>query len=229
MTDSSPQPGAGVSANAHTNTNTNTSSGGPEAGGGLDLSAREIAGLYRSMQAGDVDEAQVQQIFAAIPPETKQQAVMAALDNYVVPHFHDIRSRQESDPDNERIRAKYAELSDDEQQEVFNTAVAEVVGALFEVRESPQQGLVTLKKLLRDPYTVEGLLLIFDNDEHIDPAYSEQIKNFAATHLRWAGCALMPEAYDPEVVRQTGEEIGLDLERARQAAQSEARSSSNSQ
>jgi hypothetical protein len=193
--------------------------GGGGGGSGLDgLSARELAGLYRSIQAGTVTETQVDAMLAAIPTETKQQAVMALFTQHVVPHFDDVKTRAESSADSHTVRDTYASLPDDRQQEIFNTAVSDIIGALFTLRERPVEALLTLKGLLRDPFTVEGLLLIFDNEEMIDPAYSAQMKEYAATHLTWAGCALMPEAYDRATVETVADQLGVDLVAARERA-----------
>jgi hypothetical protein len=59
---------------------------------------------------------------------------------------------------------------------------------------------------------MEGLLLIFDNEEHIDPAYSRQMKEFAAMHLKWMGVALAPESYLAAAVREVYEQLDLDIE-----------------
>lgn len=130
----------------------------------------------------------------------------------MIPHLQGIKKRAADDPDPEVIRQQYADCSDERQQQIFNQAISDVVGALFEVRENPKAGLLSLKGLLRDPYTMEGLLLIFDNEEHIDPGYSRQMKEFAAMHLKWMGVALAPESYPTAVVREVYEQLDLDVE-----------------
>jgi hypothetical protein len=175
------------------------------------LSKRQMLGLFRAVQNGEVTDEQVQSVLNQIPEETKRQAIETAIEDYIVPHFDDVRERAAADVTNEQVRQKYAALGEERQQEVFNRAVSDVLGTLFELRTQPESGLESLKGLLRDPYTIEGLLLIFDNDQHIDAEYSAQMKDFAAMHLKWAGVALAPEMYDPAVVEAVAEEIGLDV------------------
>jgi hypothetical protein len=176
------------------------------------LSKRELVSLYRDVQNGQVTEAQIDRLWSQIDQQTKRDAIQTALDQFVIPHLQGIKTRAADDPDPEVIRQQYAELSDERQQQVFNQAISDVVGALFEVRENPKAGLLSLKGLIRDPYTMEGLLLIFDNEEHIDPAYSRQMKEFAAMHLKWMGVALAPESYPAAAVREVYEQLDLDIE-----------------
>lgn len=178
----------------------------------IPLTKRQMLGLFRSVQNGEVTDEQVQSVLNQIPPETKRQAIETAITDYVVPHFDDVRERADDDVSNQQVRQQYAALGEQRQQEVFNRAVSDVIGTLFELRTSPESGLESLKGLLRDPYTIEGLLLIFENDEHIDAEYGNQMKDFAAMHLKWAGVALAPEMYGPDVVEDVAEEIGLDVQ-----------------
>lgn len=180
--------------------------GGQPAG---DLSMRDMAGLARGLQNGTISDQQIERVWNSIDEETKQQSLSNLLEQFVLPHVDDVRERSLADADPATIRAQYASLSDDEQQQVFNQAVSDVVGTLFEVREDPREGLMSLKGLLRDPYTIEGLLLIFDNEQHITPEYSEQMKDFAAMHLRWMGVALAPEMYDEQAVREVYSQLDL--------------------
>lgn len=186
---------------------------------GPGLSKGEMLGLYQDIQNGSVSDAQVERIWSQIDQQTKRDAVQTALDQFVIPHLEGVKQRARDDADAATVRAQYADLDDADQQEVFNQAVSDVVAALFEIRERPAEGLLTLKGLLRDPYTVEGLLLIFDNEQHIDPDYSEQMKDFAAMHLEMVGVALAPEMYDADTVREVYDRLGLDTQRTPDAAQ----------
>lgn len=181
--------------------------------GGPGLSKTQMIGLYQDIQNGSVSDEQVERIWSQIDQQTKRDAVQTGLDQFVIPHLEGVKQRARDDTPAADVREQYADLDDEEQQEVFNQAVSDVVAALFEIRERPAEGLLTLKGLLRDPYTVEGLLLIFDNEQHIDPSYSEQMKDFAAMHLEMVGVALAPEMYDEATVREVYDRLGLDATR----------------
>lgn len=163
-----------------------------------DLGKREMMGMARDMQNGQLDEQQIDKVWDQIPEETKRQAFTNALEQFVLPHADDVKDRAESDVGNKQIRQKYSALDDERQQEIFDQAIGTIIGTLFEVRESPREGLMRLKGLLRDPYTLEGLLLIFENEDHIDPEYSAEMKEFAAWYVTAAGVALTPEMYDEQ-------------------------------
>lgn len=172
-----------------------------------DLSRREMAGIARSFRNGEVSDDQMRTLWESLDEDEIQNAMQAMLDNFLVPKFEQVRERAEQD--SQDVRALYASMSDSEQQEVFDQAVDELVAACYELRARPRKGAESLMGLLRDPWTVEALLLIFENEEHIDPAYSAQLKEFAATHLQWIGCALAPEMYRRAVVEETYQQLGL--------------------
>lgn len=160
----------------------------------------------------NIDKQTLRNLQQQVDEDTIRELLDVAIEERIVPHLRQIRSSAEQKPDHETIRSEFEDDPEDVQQENFDDAVTSVIEALFLLRQQPQEGGTLLKQLIRDPYVIEGLLLIFDNEQHIDPEYSAQIKEFAALHLHWAGVALMPEAYSPEEVREVAEELGLSVE-----------------
>lgn len=190
-----------------------------QGGESFDPSARDLVRLFRDVRNGTLDGPEARRIWESIPDDQKRDAAESVIDAYVVPHLDAVRERAREDRaeghDAEAAREYYAQMTADEQEEMFYTAIADLVAVLFLVREQPAEGLAELKARLRDPYTVEALLLIFNNDEfieYIEPGYREKMKDFAAERLRWMGMALVPELYDPEEVRPVYEEFGLDVD-----------------
>lgn len=121
----------------------------------------------------------------------------------------DVRDRAQT-VDTAEVEAQFAKLDDDEQDEQFHQAMAELAVTCAQIREEPAEGVDRLFGMLRDPYTVEALLLIFENDDHIDPDYSEQVKEFARWQLRYIGIHAIPEAYTQAEREAVAERFGLD-------------------
>jgi len=126
------------------------------------------------------------------------------IEQRVVPHLEDVRDRAQGATARD-VRQRLADLDDSQQDEFFYDAVSDVFSAAAMLRERPTEGALLLKGLLRDPFTVESLLLIFDHEDIPDHLAAQQ-KAFAATHIRWLGSALVPEAYtDEELAAIRGE------------------------
>lgn len=135
-----------------------------------------------------------EELMRLIDEYVDRDELLARVDDELQPHFDDVRRRAQSENGAE-ARQYYASLSEEEQQQAFNAAVADLVAVLRDCREDPQVGFPKLKGRLRDPDVMEPLLLIFDNPDRIDPAYTRELKEFAAETVRWAGSQVVPEMY----------------------------------
>lgn len=160
----------------------------------------------------NMDEEQAKQVMNSVDEEQVQQAVKWAVDEMVVPHLKEIRQRSRNDPPTEEVREHFESMSPEEREQEFYETLDELVAVLVQCRENPQQGFKDLKTMLRDPFTVEALLLIFENDDHIDYEYTQQLKEFGVTHLRWVGCMVLPEMYDEHEVEEVVDTFDLDAE-----------------
>lgn len=147
-----------------------------------------------------------------------EQAITAAVERFLVPQLEEIRRSAQEVEDKEEVREVFEELSEGDQEDVFNETMSKVQMAAVEIREEPVEGAKTLKDLLRDPWTVEALLLVFDEPDKIDPEYADHLKDFVSTQIRWMGVHVAPEMYSEEEIREVVDTVYPDLtdEEARQ-------------
>jgi len=130
--------------------------------------------------------------------EVDMQQMLVELGPYIGselgPHLEDIKQDAQGQ-NGEAVHEFYERLPSGEQQEVFDETIADLISVVRECRERPDVGLSKLKSRVRDPDVFEPLLLVFQNDGHIDPEYSEELKTFARATVTWAGASIIPEAY----------------------------------
>lgn len=129
-----------------------------------------------------------------LPTEDLARELAPVIEEEVIPHLDDIMYRSR-DEDADEARAYYENLPDEEQQEAFDKAIADLAVVLRECREQPATGFPKLKARLRDPDVIEPILLIFDNPEYIDPEYTDDLKEFAVDNVRWMAMQVLPEIY----------------------------------
>lgn len=169
----------------------------------------------------NMDEEQMQKVMEQVDEEQMMVAMGNLVDRYLLPHLEDVKQAAQTADSNHEVRAYYESLPDSERtapdgydgptrEGEFYHALDNLVTTLAECRERPQTGLPRLKSQLRDPYTLEALLLIFDNDAHIDGEYTEQLKEFGAQRAMWIGANVFPEMYTEAERRQVVEQMGLD-------------------
>lgn len=152
---------------------------------------------------GQLDEDQAEQMLQSIDDEQIANIVETAIERFVVPHLHDIRERAQME-DRMEARQTYEQMDPDDQHRVFFETAAQLAAELQEVRYQPNKGLGDIKRRLRDPWTVEALLMFFyEDDGHIDDAYCEDMKEFSTRYIRFIGLHVAPELYTRE------EAIGL--------------------
>lgn len=145
--------------------------------------------LTDALSGGDLSK-----ITNADGPGDVLEVIAPMIEDELEPHFEDIQERA-SQIDPEEAREYYESLDPDEKQEVFDEAVADMIKTLRLCREQPLQGYPMLKQRLRDPDVLESLLLIFDDDEHIDDEHSKEMKELVRDTIAWAGVSTIPEAY----------------------------------
>lgn len=157
-----------------------------------------------------MDEEQAQNMLNRLDDEQLQQGLKKMMDMYIVPHLEDIRLNVEQYPEPREVRSAYQNAPEQKQQEIFDEAILDLMLTARLIRERPPQGFHRLKTYLRDPTTTEALLLIFEN-ERIEEEYREQLKDYAAQHLHFAGVFLLPAMYTKEEVRAVTEEFNMEL------------------
>lgn len=160
----------------------------------------------------DIDPEQAQRALDQMDPEMKAQLFFAFVESEIAPHMRDIRRRAiTEEPDPQDVRERLAQLPDDEQDEWFYETLWELQGIAGAIRGNPEQALPRLKQMARDPVVVESLLLIFDNEQHVDPEYSEDMKDLMAKVIQNFGVLLAPEMYSDAERRRAEEEFGIEI------------------
>ena len=153
---------------------------------------------------GNIDEDTARSLLNNINDDQLRQGLHVAIEDFVIPHIDDIRIKATEDYESRHhVRDVYKSMSDEEQQEVFDEAWGDIVAVAARLREDPQTGGMELKERLRDPWTMEALLLIFENRDNIDEDYGDEMKEFATFMLRWIGIQMLPEMYSQEEVRES--------------------------
>lgn len=154
---------------------------------------------------GNIDPKAAQGILNSLDEEQLEEAIVAGVDNYIVPHLEDIRDAAETDyEDRQEVREKYESMTQKMQDEEFHSTVADLIVVVSQIRAEPVRGFRELKDRLRDPWVTEALLLIFDNDDfidYVDPEYKNQLKEFCTIQLKWLAMNVAPEMYSEDEVR----------------------------
>lgn len=157
-----------------------------------------------------VDDEKIQQIAQNIETEDALRILGVAKQMYIDPHLFEIRERTKQQPDTVEVREKVEDMEWEEKQDLFYETLHELIAILAEIRERPANaGYGELKSMIRDPYTVEALLLFCEEPNHIDDAYSEQMKDTVSDYLRLVGVRLLPEIYTQAEAEQIEEKFGL--------------------
>jgi len=149
-----------------------------------------------------MDPERASELLSQMDDDVIEDALEAGIEQELVPHLQDVRENAaEEYRSPAEVRAYYEGLSESEQTEKFHEAAADVMGVSVDLRESPVTGLKKLKGRLRDPWTVEALLLIFDHPDVPDAVVHER-KEFASTWLKYAGLHIIPEVYERDDLRE---------------------------
>lgn len=169
------------------------------------MSGGTLAAMLSNMD-GDMANS----VLEALDQDAIESALKKGIDKEVVPHLEQVQKRaRDDDADSAEVRAHYESLNDEEQTNRFNEAAADLMAVFTEMREQPVTGAKKLKGRLRDPWTVEALLLIFDHEQVPDEVVDQQ-KDYAATWLKWVGVNTIPEMYDRDQVRGVAKRLYPD-------------------
>lgn len=148
-----------------------------------------------------IDEETAREMLGQLDEDDVEETLRWVIEDQIVPHLEDVRERANNeDPPRDKIREYYESMSEQQREEEFYETLDEFVATLVICRERPIEGFRELKAYLRDPYTVEALLLIFENEDYIDPGYTQTLKDFGVEHIRWVGAMVLPEMYSDEEV-----------------------------
>lgn len=162
----------------------------------------------------NMDEETARELIGQVDEDEVALTIEWVFQELVIPHLEEVRERAKADPPNEEVRRMYESEAEDYREEMFWETFEELVKTLVLCRERPKEGLKQLKQTLRDPFTAEALLLIFENREHIDPAYTEELKDFGTINMRYLGVMVLPEMYSEAERRQVRQELGIEVQEA---------------
>lgn len=160
----------------------------------------------------NMDEEDARDILDQLDDEQMQEGIRRLMDMYLVPHLDDIREEVKDYPDPMEVRETYQNAPETRQQQLFDEAVQDLLVTADLIRERPPEGFRRLKQYLRDPTTTEALLLIFEN-EAIQPSYRDQLKDYSAKNLHYAGVFLLPEMYEEQEVKRVLDVFDVDYNR----------------
>lgn len=154
------------------------------------------------MSLDDIDQDVAEEMLGQVDESELQQQIVEGINQMMGPKLLEVKQRAQSGKTRQEVREEYKTMSHDEKTKKFMRAVSDLVAIAAELREDPEPALKRLKTRLRDPYTMEALLLIFD-DPKVPDAWTEERKEFATTIVRWVALNHLPEMY----TRREAEEL----------------------
>lgn len=142
-----------------------------------------------------------------------RDAIEHVIAEQVAPELIKIRERAENSPSGQAVRGDLTTLNAEQKQALYNEQIKELVEIAFLFRKDPQNAVSNFKSMLRDPHTMESLLLIFDNPKHIDEDYADEMKDAVTTYARWIGVGIAPEMYSEAEIEAVADQLNRDIER----------------
>lgn len=128
-----------------------------------------------------------------------EAAIQQALSQKLGPKLAEIRERAREGESGQDVRAEYEPLSPREKEDKFLEAVTDLVVVFAELRHDPFTAFPKLFRRIREPRTMEALLLIFDGFQDDgrcpDPEWSREAKKYVAGVTRLIAMSFIPEAY----------------------------------
>lgn len=143
--------------------------------------------------------------------EDVQEALLKVGEDKIRPQLDEIRERAVDADDPDQIREQLGGLSDEEKNNVFHETWAEFITACVELRVQPLVGMRNLKTMIRDPWTVEIMLMLLEDDE-IPDEITESNKDLISQYVTWIGRAIAPEMYERDEIEDMIEQFGADPE-----------------
>jgi len=140
-----------------------------------------------------------------------QEALLKVGEDKIRPQLDEIKERASNADDPDAVRQQLADLSDEKKNEVFHETWAQFITACVQLRVEPLEGMRNLKTMIRDPWTVEIMLMLMEDDE-IPAEISEANKDLISQYITWIGRAIAPEMYEREEVEAMVDEFGADPE-----------------
>ena len=140
-----------------------------------------------------------------------QQALLQIAEDKIRPRLDEIKERSEGRKSSDEVRAELESLPDDKKTEVFHQTWAEIITACAQLRVQPVAGMKNLKAMIRDPWTVEAMLLMMEVAD-LPSDIEKQNKDLMAQYITWMGSAIAPEMYDRAEVEDMIEQFGADPE-----------------
>ncbi len=169
------------------------------------MSSGMISNLLKGMDADAASE-----ILSSLDNEMIEKALTTGIEDELVPHLETVRQNASDEyRDAQEVREIYEGLDEEEQTQRFHRAAADIMNVAVDIRESPIEGMSKLKGRLRDPWVVEGLLLIFDHDDVPDEVVTQQ-KEFASAYMKYIGVHVIPEIYERGDLREMIEQMYPD-------------------
>lgn len=161
--------------------------------------------MYEALQDGEMTAEQQEKLLDALDEEQVKEAVRQAVTQMVVPHLEEVRQqaqhRKNTGEDRQSVRQQLESLSERDQTDEFNQAVAECVTIAAELHNDPERAATMAKNRVRNPWTMERLLLPLSR-AHDDPGHADEMKELVTDSLRWFSIYLVPEAYTYEEKRE---------------------------
>lgn len=146
-----------------------------------------------------------------ISDEDVQEALLTVLEEKAEPQFEDIRRAAEEAEEQEVAREVIESMDEEQKNRLFHETWAELIAAAVELRINPLDGMRNFKTMIRDPYTLEAILLLFEDDETPGEVV-EANKDLVSDYIHWMGCAIAPEMYSREEVEEMVDAFGADPE-----------------
>ena len=168
---------------------------------------------YSKLNPMNPSEDQVRQIAEQVDlsNDDVQEALLKVGEDKIRPQLDEIKERASEADDPDAVRQQLAELSDEKKNEVFHGTWAQFITACVQLRVEPLEGMRNLKTMIRDPWTVEIMLMLMEDDE-IPTEISEDNKDLKSQYITWIGRAIAPEMYEREEVEAMVDEFGADPE-----------------
>lgn len=161
-----------------------------------------------------INEGLINRIASQMDNDSVQEAIIEIIESKAIPHLEDVKTQARNAENPDEVREIFESMDAASRERIFHDTMAELISTFVQIRIQPVKGGKNLKGLIRDPYTTEALLMMFDEDaifgNRPDTEVQSAQKDTLRTYLHWIGIALAPEMYDREDVEAMIHEFGAD-------------------